>query len=62
MQALQNNTMEAITLYNKQQKNFLESQAALLTLKDDRRKILAVDKDMIDIFLLMDKKQINSSN
>ena len=27
MQALQNNTVEAITLYNKQQKNFLESQA-----------------------------------
>ena len=48
--------MEALTLSYEQQRSFLELQAALSTLKDDRGKTFAVDNDIIDIVLLMGKQ------
>ena len=56
MQALQNKTLEALTLNKEQQRSFLELQAAPSTLKDDRGKTFAVDNYMIDILLLMGKQ------
>ena len=72
MQALQNktlaerdsNTNTLKSLGNHQQNSFLDERASLLTptpdphttLKDNRGQTSAVDKDMIDILLLMGKE------
>ena len=56
MHALQNKTLEALTLNNEQQRSFLDVQAAFSTLKDDRCKTFAINNDMIDILLLMGKQ------
>ena len=53
MQALQNKTLEALTLNNEQQRSFHELQTALSTLIESRSKKFAVDNDIIDILLEM---------
>ena len=62
MQALQNKTLVAFedntnvlkALDSQQQSRFLDDRA--VTLKDDRGKAFSVDKDLIDILLLMGKQ------
>ena len=66
LQALQNDTLAALadTNSNQQHNSFLDERAALLTptpdqpvrLKDDRVQRFSLDKDMINIFLLMGKQ------
>ena len=56
MHALQNKTLEALTINNEHQRSFLDVQAALSTLKNDRCKTFAIGKDMTDILVLMGKQ------
>ena len=59
--ALEDNTNSLKALDSQQQQSsFLDDRS--VTLKNDRGKTFSVDKDMIDILLLMVKQTKNNSN